>query len=608
MTQQETGDELPAEDVAARRSRLPALAEIAAYVVTLALVMAPGILHARTQIFGAGDDARYYTWLGWRIGRLIAHGHVVPTHISDVISPFGLDIRVLDGYLPSYVNGLFNLVCGPYLAINLTFLTGAILNLFAARSLAKRVNGSRLVHTVTAIAFVTAAPIALNVQLGLLPLYWAFTVPLLVGDAIDVVTGRSGVRPLRLALLLTVAYLCSVYFLVFGGIAYGTIVLVAAVRARNVRIPLRVAGGVALAAVFLSPIIVARVQFDHREAQHGGSTLLLSDSEVFSSDLLSIVAQPTRSTLLAPRPSAVADAIQRLPDPTYALEETIYPGLILLAGFVVFVWQRDRRRLPLVIATAVLFVLALGPSLKIGGRFVWEHSGKPVSFLPFRWLLSVPALGSLRVPVRVGRILTVVLLACTAIALDRLVQRRLVRASVIAAVCAVLIATSLLIPLPTTTLKVSAETKRGLQEVARTRRPGDTLLRVPFDCEPSFASLQILHHAPVVGCTGSFAANPWRSKMTAYTDSGALTKLRCDRSAYGRLPTTGTAALPPLDAFDLARLRRDFGVRYAVVDRGLAGAFCPGVAQSLPFLESHRVVSRDDHYEVLDLAPATGGG
>ena len=82
------------------------------------------LLHARTQILGAGDDARYYTWLGWRIGQLIAHGHVVPFHVGDVIPPFGLDLRLLDGYLPSYVSGLFNLVVGPVLAFNLTFVTG----------------------------------------------------------------------------------------------------------------------------------------------------------------------------------------------------------------------------------------------------------------------------------------------------------------------------------------------------------------------------------------------------------------------------------------------------------------------------------------------------
>src|SRR4029077_12271071 len=114
------------------------LAEAVVYAVAIVLVVWPGVLHARTQMLGAGDDARYYTWLGWRIGRLIAHGHVIPFHVGDVIHPFGLDLRLLDGYLPSYVCGLFNLLVGPVLAFNLTFVAGAILNVLSARALARR--------------------------------------------------------------------------------------------------------------------------------------------------------------------------------------------------------------------------------------------------------------------------------------------------------------------------------------------------------------------------------------------------------------------------------------------------------------------------------------
>ncbi len=105
-----------------------ALAEVATYVVAIGLVLWPALIHGRDEMLGGGEDGRYYTWLGWRVGRLIAHGHLVPVRITDVITPFGLDLRLLDGYLPSYVAGLFNLVTGPTLAYNLTFLTGAVLN------------------------------------------------------------------------------------------------------------------------------------------------------------------------------------------------------------------------------------------------------------------------------------------------------------------------------------------------------------------------------------------------------------------------------------------------------------------------------------------------
>ena len=77
------------------------------------------------------------------------------------------------------------------LSYNLTFVTGAVLNLLCARSLARRLSPHRLVHVIAAVAFLTAPPIALNAQVGLLPLFWAFTLPLLLGDAIDVVTGQA---------------------------------------------------------------------------------------------------------------------------------------------------------------------------------------------------------------------------------------------------------------------------------------------------------------------------------------------------------------------------------------------------------------------------------
>jgi len=580
------------------------VAEIAAYTVAILVVVWPGILHARTQILGAGDDARYYTWLGWRMGKLIAHGHVVPFHVGDVIHPFGLDLRLLDGYLPSYVSGLFNLVVGPVLAFNLTFVTGAILNIAAARSLARRCSSSRLVATIAAIAFLTAPPIALNVQLGLLPLFWAFTAPLLVGDALDVVTARRGVRPVRLAVLLALAYLCSVYFLVFGGLAYGIIVAVAAVRRRSWQTIASAAAAVGLAVVVLLPFIVPRVQFDHRESAHGVDTELLADSNFFSADAVSVIAQPTRSTILLPRPTFVEQSIVRLPDVRYALEATIFPGLILLAGFVVFLLRRDLRRLPIVLATAVLFVFGLGPSLKVSGNFVWKHGSTPVSWLPYRLLLAIPGLGALRAPVRVEYVLVALLVAATAITLQRLVDGRPRALWPVGVIAGVLLCTNLLVPVPTTGTTTTAASRAALHVIATTARSGDTVLRVPADCDPSFVSLQVFHHAPVVGCAGSFAANPW-SKLRAVANAGAITKLRCDRTVYGRLPTTDNAS-GPLTRADLAALRQQFGVRFLVIDRSLLGAGCEAVNAAIPLLEQFRSLGGDARYEVIDLDQPAG--
>ena len=500
----------------ARLAFRAAIAEGAVYVVAILLVMWPGLWHARTQILGAGDDARYYTWLGWRMGRLIAHGHLVPFHVGDVIHPFGLDLRLLDGYLPSYVSGLFNLVVGPVLAFNLTFVTGAILNVLAARSLARRLSPRRLVYTIAAVAFLTAPPIALNVQLGLLPLFWAFTAPLLIADALDVVTGARGVRPVRLAVLLVLAYLCSVYFVVFGGLAYGVIVGIAAVRARDWRIAKLTAAGVLIAVIVLLPFIVPRIQFDHTESARGVDTELLGDSNFFSADALSLVRATDAFDIPGCRVRPfVEKSIVRLPDVRYAIEATIFPGLLLLVGFVVFLTKRDRRRLPLWVTAAVLFTFGLGPSLKVAGNFVWKHGGSPVSWLPYRAAARgagtrrAARAGTGRVRARGGARGRDGARVAPA---GRVVARTEPGSSAPGPACC-----SRRISWFRSRPRRSPRPRRARARCARSRSSrgrATRCLSVPADCDPAFVSLQVFHQTPVVGCAGSFAANPW-SKLRA---------------------------------------------------------------------------------------------
>src|SRR5204863_9164084 len=148
-----------------------------------------------------------------------------------------------------------------------------------------------------------------------------------------------------------------------------------------------------------------------------------------------------RSSVLLPRPAVVDRSLLRLIDPTHTLEWTIFPGFLLLAGGIVFLTRRDPRRLPLAVVGALAWMLALGPSLKFGGDFVWEHAGKPVSWLPYRLVLAVPALGALRAPFRTGYVLVAVLVAATAIALHRILSERPGHAMAIAVGSAVLVAT-----------------------------------------------------------------------------------------------------------------------------------------------------------------------
>jgi hypothetical protein len=252
----------------------------------------------------------------------------------------------------------------------------------------------------------------------------------------------------------------------------------------------------------------------------------------------------------------------------------------------------------------VLFVFGLGPSLKVAGNFVWKHGGQPVSWLPYRLLLAVPGLGALRAPVRVEYVLVAVLVAATVMALHSLLARYPERVAPVVAVAGVLLATNLLVPLPTTRFDVTPASERALREIGRTARPGDTVMSVPADCDPAFAGLQVFHHTAVLGCAGSFAANPW-SKLRVLTQSVAFTKLRCDRTAYGRIttpPTSATTESAPFGAADVDALRREFRVRFVVVDRSKLGPTCAAVEPAVTVLEAHRSLGGDARFEVLDLA------
>ena len=66
----------------------------------------------------------------------------------------------------------------------------------------------------------------------------------------------------------------------------------------------------------------------------GAASNLERDALAFSPDLLSVVAQPTRSTIRFPWHSLTDHGLLRLPIPDYSGEVTVFPGLILLLGLV----------------------------------------------------------------------------------------------------------------------------------------------------------------------------------------------------------------------------------------------------------------------------------
>jgi hypothetical protein len=60
--------------------------------------------------------------------------------------------------------------------------------------------------------------------------------------------------------------------------------------------------------------------------------------------------------------------------------------------------------------------------------------------------------------------------------------------------------------------------------------------------------------------------------------------------------------LSPFASSDIDALRREFGVRFVVVDRSKLGPGCVPVEPALPVLHAHRSLGGDARFEVIDLA------
>ncbi|HZB97800.1 MAG TPA: hypothetical protein VE219_04300 [Candidatus Sulfotelmatobacter sp.] len=580
--------------------------ELGVYAAAAVALYWPVSVHPTTEIPGAGDS-EYYLWQGWRLADLIRHGHILPTFIPDVVWPFGSDLRLSDGYLPSYVGALWNLVASPILANNLALLTAYGLGIWAMRSLARLVSKRRAVWIVTALAGVTAPCVFIHGSAGShFALAFAFPVPLLIAEALRTIRRGGGVRWIRSGLLLYLAYLSSIYYLIFAAIAFGVIVLIGSARWRPLAMEgFRLAGAAALCLALMLPFLVPRLQLDHAEHNAGAPPLAATEAYQFSGDGAGLISVPKL-------PGERLDALSLWPlfnrIPTYALETVLFPGFLLLIGLGGFLLLRSRLRWPLAVAALVVWLLALGPTLELLGRIPFSTGDTPAGFLPYDWLLHLPGLNSLHVPGRAAFALPAVLAAMLAIALDWWLGRRAMTAPLRAATLAVaglLVASNPVEILAVSTWGASPAIQSALAALPAASRHGDSLLHVPADCDPYSevsVKLQYFHHLPMVGCQANSASIAWYSGLDRYANSRGYASLRCRPDVLGRRLTPQWPRQLPLRDDDLEELHADLGVRYLLVDQAELAqlSWCP-VRQNVPALRSHRVIAEDQAWILIDI-------
>lgn len=588
--------------LASLRRRLTAGAPVGAAYLVLALVMMWPATLRLGSIYVGEKDASYYIWLMWRVGRLMGSGEIWALRIPDVVWPLGVDLRLSDGLLPTLIGGAWNLVAGPVLAYNLGLLTATLLNLWAAGRLARVFTDSRLVRVVVAASFAMAPSIVLRMPVHF-TMYFAFAVPLLLERAVRVYRADEPVRPLVTGFLLWLAYLCGVYYLIFGGLAYLLVVTAGLLRRRAwlKSLPhLAVTGLVAL--VLMGPFLLPRLELDRAERAAGGSPVLTSHTDRAGADATSLFVQPPGSTFELPWMEDLREGFR-----ANRHEATIFPGWLLLAALGAVLVTRLRPAAPILVTTVALWILSMGGTLKLSGDVALTYpGGDPVLWMPWPALLELPGLASLRAGNRTSFTIAATLAVALAVVLGHLFARWRgggARAA-IALVCGITLLTNLLIPMPTDALPSNRSLTSALTEMNDRREPGDSALLVPADCNSRTlwtVKLQIVHRTPLLGCQASPSQLPWYSGLDAYAESDALAALRCRQGRLARRSTGFSEEV--LDPDDFRDLRSDLGVRFLIVDRFLLAhdPSCARLAAEVPVIMARlETLGRSGRWVVLD--------
>lgn len=607
------------------RPVLAAAGETSLYLAVALVLVWPATFQLDRAIVGYGDSP-YYVWLGWKVADLIRHGHL-PLVIPDVTWPYGANLLASDGYLSTLVIGLWNLVASPILAFNLAVLTAILANCYAARHLARQLSSHRIVWIVTAIAFATAPCIARPIR-SQFNLVFLFPVALIAAEAVAVALHGHRIRWIRLGVLGFVAYLCSIYVLIFSAIGFAAALAFAGVfTQRRWWQPLgRVAAAGLITAVLMSPFIATHLLLERDEAAHGAPRLTATnDTYRDSSDVVSVLGTPLQATIpLRPiyritgnTPSDLTIGAPPYSDGlTLAVEPVLLPGYPMLLAFGLMLLIRHPLARAVAGAAAVCWVLSLGPTLQVLGQPLLRATpvSPPVDWLPYGFLGQIPGLGALRAPSRATFALAGLLAVAVAVAvawLRRVIARsesrgtRIGLALITGVFVTALVATNLTIPNRTSTFPISPATGARIAAAMQTADgSNDSVVDVPADCTPAgwdnSILLQYYYRRPTVGCQQDVASIPWYSGLDLYASSTGLAALRCSPQRLGVRPVDFPAVVPLTEA-DLDAMKAALRVRYALVDKRYVDGCSHLRTTAMPLITRHRLVAGDAQWALYDL-------
>lgn len=562
-----------------RHARRWFLVSCAISLMLVAIMFWP-ISNWSSHLFGGNGDGYNWRWQIWRMSQEFRQWHIFPTRFDDVIAPYGVDLRLNDGYLSMYIGGLWNLITGPTLAYNMTLATSVILNFFSARKLSLAISNSQVTGIVAGVVMATAPSITLR-QMGHLNLCFTFVMCLAAIEGIKLLEGKR-VRIWQPVLVLTLAFFSSFYFFVLSGIFYAACVLIRLAKnvggdKQSLKSSITRLTSVALiTGIIISPFILARLHHDSVERAAGAPAASARTDEYmfYSADPRTFFTPASDALIQLPQSSE----IRKNTSPN-TVENTPFPGYLALFAVASVVLFVRKWRWFVASLWTVFTILALGPSLIWGANsrlaFFFPHAivesatSQPITWLPYGDLTAIPGLSALRTPNRFAMILPVIgVIALAAIAkeLSKREWTRRTRGFALVGV-ALLILPNIRSSDYWYDTSFSSPVEQALNVIredtsdARVLVAGQNCVQTIF-----MANLQVEHLHPMIGCQTFSAAVPWYSSLEEYRNSSALAAMQCDPSTFGLAPMN-PKNLPSKPSEVLTELKKVLGVGYVVLPK-----------------------------------------
>jgi hypothetical protein len=337
------------------------------------LITWPLLLHMGTHLAGRDQDLLNVYWGDWWVRRALAMG-THPYQTRYLLYPIGFDLTTF-AFSPALalLSIPLSWVLSLPVAYNLTVLVTIVLSGLAMEALVRYLSGKVWAARVAALSFVMAPAIAAErfAHLNLSMLAW---IPL-AALFLTRIARQARLRDVGLyALTVGLAFLTRLHVgalvLLFSGVYFVALTAIEG-RAwpRRAWLLLPAAGLLSLLIVTPLGLRVSRLL-----AEPGGEDVLREGAETHQTDVLAYVLPPNGHPLFG-RWTAPLYA-ERFPsnDRYWA-----YLGFVPLALAVYIGIARPAQAGPWLLAALVLIVLALGPSLRVGGTLY------PGIRLPYGW-------------------------------------------------------------------------------------------------------------------------------------------------------------------------------------------------------------------------------